>query len=65
MRSKPGVYDMDKLTNKIVTVRTDKFLSKAETYSQWKKNSRTAKQEGKGTVMKLDRTDLFIMACIV
>lgn len=56
---------MDKLTNKIVTVRTDKFLSKAETYNQCKKNCRMAKQEGKGMVMKLDRTDLFIMVCIV
>lgn len=56
---------MDKLTNKIVTVRTDKFLSEAETYSQWKKKWRTARQEGKGKVMKLDRTDLFIVVCIV
>lgn len=65
LQSKPGVYDMDKLTNKIVTVWTDKFLSKAETYSQWKKNCGMAKREGTGTVMKLDRTDLFIKVCIV
>lgn len=65
MQSEPGVYDMDKLANKIVTAQTDKFLGKAETYSQWKKNCRMAKQEGTGTVMKLDRADLFIKVCIV
>lgn len=56
---------MDKLANKIVTAKTDKFLGNAETYSQWKKNCRLAKQEGTGMVMKLDRADLFIKVCIV
>lgn len=65
LQSKPGVYDMDELTNEKVAVRTDKFLSEAETHSQRKKNCRTGKQEGKGTVMKFGRRDVFIMACIV
>lgn len=65
MQSKPGVYDMDKLANKRVTAKTDKFLGKAETYSQWKKNCGMAKQEGTGKVMKLDRADLFIEVRIV
>lgn len=65
LQSKPGVCDMDKLTNEMVTVRTDKFMSEAEAHSQWKKNCRMGKQEGKGTVMKFGRRDVFIVACIV
>lgn len=56
---------MDKLTNEMVTVKTDKFLCEAETRSQWKKNCRTGKQERKGRVMKFGTRDVFIMACIV
>lgn len=56
---------MDKLTHHTVTGTTDRLLSQDETCSQGKKNCRTAKQEGKGTVMKLDATDFFIVECIV
>lgn len=56
---------MDKLTHHTVTGTTDRLLSQDETCRQGKKNCRMAKQEGKGTVMKLDATDFFIVECIV
>lgn len=65
LQSKPGVCDMDKLTHHTLTGRTDLLLRKDETCSQWKKNCRIAKQEGKGTVMKLDTADFFTVECIV
>lgn len=65
VQSKAGVCDMDKLTHHTVTGRTDQLPAEDETCSQWKKNCTMVKQEGKGTVMKLDTTDFFIVECIV